>query len=107
MSLGSSVQTIVLTVEDKQAVKKQIGQASISEHRRASRLQISRCSWVLRRILFRLSCLQKLRDLHYFSAQALISDAEVEFEELTRLPLRDELTPILRFGGLLRLDGRS
>ena len=56
--------------------------------------------------LFRVSCLQKLRDFHQLSAQALISDAEVEFEELARLPLRNEFTPILRFGGLLRLGGR-
>ena len=60
-----------------------------------------------RRTLFRVSCLQKLRNFHQFSAQALISNAEVEFEELTRLSLRDEFTPILRFGGLLRLDGGS
>jgi hypothetical protein len=49
----------------------------------------------------RVSRSQKLRDFHQFSAQALISNAEVEFEELTRLSLRDEFTPILRFGGLL------
>src|SRR5258705_7883244 len=57
--------------------------------------------------LFRVSCLQKLRDFHQFSAQALISNAEVEFEELARFSLRDELTPIPRFGGLLRIDGGS
>lgn len=58
-----------------------------------------RSSFLLSLALFRVSCLQKLRDFHQFSAQALISNAEVEFEELTRLSLRNELTPILRFGG--------
>ena len=34
--------------------------------------------------------LQQLRDFHQLSAQAFVSDTEVEFEELTRLALGDE-----------------
>ena len=37
--------------------------------------------------LFRVSCLQKLRNFHEYSAQALVSDAEVEFKQLARLAL--------------------
>ncbi len=56
--------------------------------------------------LFRAATLQKLCDLHDLSAKTFISNAEVELEQLTRLPLCNEFTPVLRFGGLLRLGGR-
>ena len=85
--------------------------ASQSAERSSSRVQSSlkqtfcsrshRAACRIIRHSVRVSCFQKLRDFHQFSAQALISNAEVEFEELTRLSLRDEFTPILRFGGLL------